>query len=110
MWGILFYGFQSISTSEVFFEKMAVAGISVNLGLAIFNLFPLPPLDGGRVAVGLLPWKYGQHIAKLEPYGFFIVIGLITMQILDKIWMIPGMAASKWLLNIILLPFQWVFQ
>jgi Zn-dependent protease len=110
LWGILFYAFQSVSTTEVFFEKMALAGIGVNLGLAIFNLFPLPPLDGGRVAVGLLPWKYGQHIAKLEPYGFFIVIGLITMQILDKIWMIPGMAASKWLLHIILLPFQWIFQ
>jgi Zn-dependent protease len=110
VWGILFYAFRSISTSEVFFEKMAVAGISVNLGLAIFNLFPLPPLDGGRVAVGLLPWKYGQQIAKLEPYGFFIVIGLITMQVLDKIWMIPGMAVSSWILQIILLPFKWIFQ
>jgi Zn-dependent protease len=108
-WGILFYAFNAAQIDD-FFTKMAMAGVTVNLAMAVFNLFPLPPLDGGRVAVGLLPWQYGQHIAKLEPYGFFIVIGLITMQILDKIWMIPGMALSSGLLNIILLPFKWVFQ
>ena len=45
--------------------------------LAIFNMFPLPPLDGGRVAVGLLPNVLAQPLSRLEPYGMLILIGVI---------------------------------
>ena len=51
--------------------------IVINLLLAIFNLIPLPPLDGGRVAVGLLPRSLGWRLAKLEKFGLFILIGLL---------------------------------
>ena len=45
----------------------------------MFNLFPLPPLDGGRIAVGLLPTALGRWLARLEPYGMMILIGLIIV-------------------------------
>ena len=51
--------------------------IIINLLLAIFNLIPLPPLDGGRVAVGLLPRSLGWRLAKLEKFGLFILLGLL---------------------------------
>ena len=51
--------------------------IVINLLLAIFNLIPLPPLDGGRIAVGLLPRSLGWRLAKLEKFGLFILLGLL---------------------------------
>jgi Zn-dependent protease len=51
----------------------------LNAFLAVFNLFPLPPLDGGRIAVGLLPDVLARQLARLEPYGMAILIGLLIL-------------------------------
>lgn len=61
--------------------------IIINLLLAVFNLFPLPPLDGGRVAVGLLPRSLSWRLARLERFGLFILLGLlfIAPMLLGKI-------------------------
>jgi Zn-dependent protease len=64
--------------NEVFFGEMSKAGILVNIGLMALNLLPVPPLDGGRIAVGLLPHQLAVQYARVEPYGLFIVLGLLA--------------------------------
>jgi Zn-dependent protease len=61
-------------------------------------------LDGGRILVGLLPMKQAMAVSRLEPYGFFIVIALIYMRILDTFWMRPLFALTKFFVIKVLSP------
>lgn len=61
---------------------MGAAGVFINVILMALNLIPLPPLDGGRVAVSLLPMKQAMQYARIEPYGLFILLGLLFTGIL----------------------------
>ena len=76
---------------------MGLAGILANVLLMVFNLLPIPPLDGGRVAVGLLPGPWAWRLSQLEPYGFMILIGLMLSGPLlgvSLLWMILGPIAE----------------
>ena len=64
---------------------MSMIGININVVLMVLNLLPLPPLDGGRVAVSLLPRRQAFQLAKIEPYGMFILIFLAMTSILGLI-------------------------
>jgi Zn-dependent protease len=66
---------------------MAKWGININVVLMVLNLLPLPPLDGGRVAVSLLPHRQAFQLAKIEPYGMFILIFLAITPVLGWIIM-----------------------
>ncbi|MFZ6707702.1 site-2 protease family protein [Undibacterium sp. TC9W] len=96
-----------LSMSE-FFVKMANAGLIVNLMMFAFNLFPVPPLDGGRILFSLLPHNLAYKYAQIEPYGFFIVMGLAMMNIL-KFWMVPVMLAANFVLSLCMYPFAVLF-
>lgn len=66
---------------------MCQVGIIINLSLAMLNLFPMPPLDGGRIAVSLLPEPLASQFAQLERWGFFILIALLYLGALDvTVW------------------------
>src|SRR3989304_5015379 len=66
-------------------QYMGLFGIQINAVLMILNLLPLPPLDGGRVAVGLLPGPWAWQLARIEPFGFFILLALLATGILGVI-------------------------
>lgn len=66
-------------------QYMGIYGIEINVILMVLNLIPLPPLDGGRVAVGLLPGPLAWQLARIEPFGFFILLALLATGALSVI-------------------------
>ena len=110
IWGVLLYALLGTGLTEPFFIKMCQGGMLVNVVMFAFNLFPLPPLDGGRILVGLLPYKQAELVSRIEPYGFFIVMGLVLLGIVSKLWLQPLMALTFGALNVVLAPLAWLVR
>lgn len=107
-WVLIGYGMLASGVEETFFQRMVEAGIQVNLVMFAFNLFPLPPLDGGRILVGLLPWRQAQAVSRVEPYGFFIVLALVITGLVGQYWLRPLMELTGGLIDLLLYPLRWL--
>jgi Zn-dependent protease len=102
-WGLLLARVEFFPESaQAYLSQMSVAGIQINLVLLVLNLFPLPPLDGGRIAVSLLPMKAAIKFAQIERYGMFILIALLFTGILG-ILLSPVLRFFQQLLAVIIM-------
>jgi Zn-dependent protease len=109
IWGALLILLEGAGVQELFFLKMCQGGVLVNVVMFAFNLFPLPPLDGGRILVGLLPYRQAELVSRLEPWGFFIVMALVIAGVVSTLWLQPVMALTLWFLNLLLTPLAMLF-
>lgn len=103
LWALFLVVLAALDVNERFFIEMAKAGVSWNLVMWAFNLFPLPPLDGGRILVGLLPWKQAALLSRVEPWGFFIVMGLVVAGVVGSLWLQPLMGLGYALINLLII-------
>ncbi len=97
LWGLVFKLALSMPTSEPagFVALVGQAGVFVNALIMIFNLFPLLPLDGGRIVVGLLPGPMAYAYSRTEPYGMIILVGLLLTGVMNGIlWPLVEMSTS----------------
>ena len=93
--------FVAINTGSQFLADMAQIGIQINLLLAVLNLLPLPPLDGGRVVSALLPPKISYQFDQLEAYGLFILLGLLFLGIFQSVIMPIVKFIQQWLYTLV---------
>jgi len=94
-WAVLIRVALLMGESGTALAYMGVAGITINAILMILNLLPLPPLDGGRVMTGLLPGPWAYQFSRIEPYGFFILIGLLVTGVLGLVlWPLISLVMS----------------
>jgi Zn-dependent protease len=109
LWMIVLIFLHVANVQEPFFLEMAQAGILVNILMFAFNLVPIPPLDGGRILTSMLPNRLANQFARIEPYGFFIVIALIYFKILT-FWVMPVMYLTNLVLRTIVSPLTFLLN
>jgi Zn-dependent protease len=110
LWAIAYTLLVGADLNERFFLEMCKAGMLVNLVMWAFNLFPLPPLDGGRILVGLLPRRQAHAVSRLEPWGFFIVMGLVLMGVVGTYWLLPLIKLGYGALDLLLMPLTFLLR
>lgn len=91
----------SINASIRFLIEMAQVGIYINLLLAVLNLLPLPPLDGGRVMSALLPNSLAYQYNQLEPFGLFILLGLLFLGVFQNLILPIVQSIQQFMLNVV---------
>ena len=103
-WTLSLYLLLFFGVEERFFTEMCKAGVLVNLVMFAFNLFPLPPLDGGRILVGLLPQNLAWQVSRIEPWGFFVVMALVITGVVGNLWLRPLMQLTSGAIQMLLAP------
>lgn len=94
-----------------FFVKMVEAGILVNSAMMVFNLIPLPPLDGGRIVTGILPLSLARKYAQIERYGIYVFIALILLMQFGFLtgFLISGMQLVGSVFHVLVSPLFYLF-
>ena len=110
LWLLALYLLHALGTQERFWLDMCRAGVTVNLVMYAFNLFPLPPLDGGRILVGLLPWRQALAVSRVEPWGFYIVMALVVTGVVNSVWMSPLMDLTFAFIKLALSPLSFLIR
>ena len=110
LWGTLAYLLAGVGLTERFFIEMCKAGLLTNVVMFAFNLFPLPPLDGGRILVGLLPWRQAMAVSRIEPWGFYIVMALVITGVVSAVWMHPLMDLTFACIKLALSPLSFLIR
>ncbi len=110
VWAVMLVLLVSTGMGERFWLEMCKAGVLVNVVMFVFNLFPLPPMDGGRILVGLLPWRQAIMVSRIEPYGFFIVLALLVAGIISNLWMRPLMGLTYEFIDLVLSPLRFFLK
>ena len=110
LWGTLAYLLAGVGLTERFFIEMCKAGLLTNVVMFAFNLFPLPPLDGGRILVGLLPWRQAMAVSRIEPWGFYIVMALVITGVVSAVWMHPLMDLTFAFIKLALSPLSFLIR
>lgn len=93
LWAILLQVYYLLGVDSDVLVSMALMGVKLNVVIMLFNLLPIPPLDGGRILIGLLPIRASLALARIEPYGMFIVLGLLLIGGLDTF-------LSEWVIGV----------
>ncbi len=86
-WGVLLKLLLVGAFDSELLYRMAIAGVLVNLALAVLNLVPLPPLDGGRIVASLLPERLSNAYSRIEPWGIFVLLALLATGALGGVLM-----------------------
>lgn len=109
LWLVLSVILHRLHIESDFLLQVADAGVLTNIVLFAFNLFPLPPLDGGRIVVSLLPYRWAYQFSRIEQYGFFIVLALAYFKIIH-FWMMPVMFVANVLLHLLVFPLNFILK
>jgi Zn-dependent protease len=107
LWAISLVLLAVTGLDEAFFVRMAQAGITVNFVMAALNLFPLPPLDGGRMLASVLPITQANWLLRIEPFGFLVVMALAATHMLNY-WMSPIIMVFQMALQVLMTPFNFL--
>lgn len=110
VWGVLYLLAQGFAITETYVLMVCGSGMKLNLMLFAFTMFPLPPLSGGRILAALLPYRQAVVLERVTPWGFFIVMGLALIGVLQTFWLTPVTMAASFLLNLLLTPLALLLQ
>jgi Zn-dependent protease len=106
---VVFGGLLGDSSFGKALDKGMQHAVSMNLIMFAFNLLPIPPLDGGRILTNILPYQQARLLSSVEPYGFFIVIGLIFLKV-AAIWIALITWPATVLIDALLAPLRLIFN